>query len=225
MALHTGLTYRNVLGREPALQSFDPAYATAFAGLIAEAKVVIDNRLRAMGLDLNKIGIKNYIWNNDNPNVGDLNKHYNGDFPYTEPNTLLIVTGMLPPEYSVVVEFSGGAVFSEAEITDRVFGAILPYMDRDFFIELSGGYFVENRLQVYLTDPAIYMVHLYKSLELIFESITAEPGDLFEQKAERYRQLYEQEFATLVTVYDTNGDGVVDGADNLKQLKQVRFTR
>jgi len=98
-------------------------------------------------------------------------------------------------------------------------------MDRDFFIELSGEYFVENRLQVYLTDPAIYMVHLYKSLELIFESITAEPGDLFEQKAERYRQLYEQEFATLVTVYDTNGDGVVDGADNLKQLKQVRFTR
>jgi len=63
-------------------------------------------------------------------------------------------------------------------------------------------------LYSYLTDPAIYYIHLFKSLEIIYESMRSNPGDLFEMKSLYYGNLYEREFQNLVTFYDSNGDGI-----------------
>ena len=66
MPFLTGLSYQNIIDREPALADFDTSYTTTFSTRIDEAKAVLDNRLRAMGYDLDRLGKKEYFFNFDN---------------------------------------------------------------------------------------------------------------------------------------------------------------
>ena len=222
----TGLNTDSLIRREPALADFDPNYATNFPDRINEAKAVIDNRLRASGYDLDKIGLKTSIFDFDNDAGTTVAE------TVSEPaagQLLLVLVSNASKSVTVAVTGSNGQTIASEAIT--VSGApsavILPYSDVDgITVTITADTSIAaSSLCVYLTDPAVYFVHLYKALHLIYESFISEPGDLFERKAETYRMAYENEFNTMVTYYDRNGDGTTDENDGQRPMKQVRFMR
>jgi len=230
MPFLTGLTYQNIIDREPAVSAYIPDYTTTIQSRIDEAKAVIDNRLRAMGYDLDKLGIKNYFSENDNDAGTD-----SVELTLTSAgvnNLLLIlkINGVTSLDAVTVEDSYNATVLSEtsAPVYPRPSGFILPYVDTTSMtltVEKDDTTFAAGSILAYLTDPALYMVHLYKSLELIFEGMRAEPGDIFEQKSIRYNDLYEAEFNGLVTYYDRNGDGTTNEEDGQKPIKQGRLMR
>jgi len=227
----TGLNTDSLIRREPALADFDPSYATNFPDRINEAKAVIDNRLRAMGYDLEKIGKKDYIWNwNNQPAVDDkINKTLENP---DSSQLLLIISTTTGVEINLTVRGSRGGVQMLVDNAPMVIGPLpisynLPFTEPGMQVEIYSPNLPlgANCVLAYLTDPAVYFVHLYKALHLIYESFISEPGDLFERKAETYRMAYENEFSTMVTYYDRNGDGTTDENDGMRPMKQVRFMR
>ena len=208
----TGLTYQNLTDREPALADFDTSYATSFTNRIAEAKGVIDNRLRALGYDLDKIGKKTDVWDWDNESAEIIEK------TLTSPDStqlLLIIMGTDNKISTLGVRGSANSshlIIDDIEITPSPIpiAVLLPFVDSvSIAISLTTSVaYTANSLKAYLTDPAIYYIHLFKSLEIIYESMRSNPGDLFEGKSLYYGNLYEREFQNLVTFYDSNGDGI-----------------
>lgn len=208
----TGLTYQNLTDREPALADFDTSYATSFTNRIAEAKGVIDNRLRALGYDLDKIGKKTDVWDWDNESAEIIEK------TLTSPDStqlLLVIMGTDNKISALGVRGSANSshlIIDDIEITPSPIpiAVLLPFVDSvSIIISLTTSVtYTANSVKAYLTDPAIYYVHLYKSLEIIYESMRSNPGDLFEMKSLYYGELYEREFQNLVTFYDSNGDGI-----------------
>jgi len=208
----TGLTYQNLTDREPALADFDTSYATSFTNRIAEAKAVIDNRLRALGYDLDKIGKKTDVWDWDNEAGTVISETLS-----TPESTqlLLIIMGTDSKVSTLDVQGSANSnhliVDSEAVTPSPIpFAVLLPFVDSvSIIISLTTSVaYTANSLKAYLTDPAIYYIHLFKSLEIIYESMRSNPDDLFERKSLYYGNLYEREFQNLVTFYDSNGDGI-----------------
>jgi hypothetical protein len=206
----TGLTYQNLTDREPALADFDTSYATSFTNRIAEAKGVIDNRLRALGYDLDKIGKKTDVWDWDNDAETTISSQILT--PDSTQNLLILMTNDTQPDTNIIVQSS-----QWQEIINETFflayspvSFVLPYLDSvSIIISLTTSVaYTSSSIKAYLTDPAIYYVHLYKSLEIIYESMRSNPGDLFEMKSLYYGNLYEREFQNLVTFYDSNGDGI-----------------
>jgi len=223
----TGLAYQNIIDREPALAGFDTSYVTSFTGLIAEAKGVIDNRLRALGYDLDKIGKKTDVWDWDNEAGGQISK------TVTAPEStqlLLILMGVDGTTSSIYVSDSTNTDFfilnSETRtITPNPVSILLPFFVENIVVTLtSQGGFTANSIKAYFTDPAIYFVHLFKSLEIIYESMRSNPGDLFEQKSLYYGDLYEREFNNLVTFYDADGDGVASLGEQIS-LNRTTLSR
>lgn len=222
----TGLNTNSLIRREPALADFDPNYATTFPARISEAKAVIDNRLRASGYDLEKIGIKTGIFNFDNPAGTAVTG------AVTEPKSgqlLLVILGNANKTGTVTITGANGqTILTESvAISGAPNAVILPYSDPNgISIAVTAETSIAaNSICAYLTDQAIYFVHLYKALHLIYESFKADSGDLFEQKATVYKDAYENEFSTMVTYYDRNQDGVTDENDGPTPMKQVRFLR
>ena len=227
----TGINTDSLIRREPALADFDPNYATNFPDRINEAKAVIDNRLRASGYDLDKIGKKDYVWNWDNSAGVDDRVTKTITAP-TASQLLLVIVHSQGAATALTVRGSRGGDHLIVDNVPIVIGPlptsyILPFVDSEIEIEILSPDLPigAGSLNVYLTDPAVYFVHLYKTLHLIYESFISEPGDLFERKAETYRMAYENEFNTMVTYYDRNGDGTTDETDGQRPMKQVRFMR
>ena len=233
----TGLNTDSLIRREPALADFDPNYTTNFPDRINEAKAVIDNRLRASGYDLDKIGIKEYVWNLDNPEATIIS---NSVTLSNTNNRLLVCLGPIEQEgdsYTVIVSSLSGSNTTyycydsftpAAGERSFIYGKSLPYVKNGLTVEIQvagEGVLLGDAILCFFTDPAVYFVHLYKTLHLIYESFISEPGDLFERKAETYRMAYENEFNTMVTYYDRNGDGTTDENDGQRPMKQVRFMR
>ena len=223
----TGLNVHQIIRREPALADFDPSYATNFPDRLNEAKAVIDNRLRASGYDLEKIGIKTDVWNFDNADDATISVTLT-DCKASQ-NLLVIIPKESIEDAIIRVAGANGNIILNDSTTGITAGVpvsvILPYSESTMTFSILGTAIEANSLKVYLTDTAVYFVHLYKTLHLIYESFKADPGDLFEQKAETYRMAYENEFNTMVTYYDRNGDGTTDETDGQKPVKQVRFKR
>ena len=214
----TGLTYQNLTDREPALADFDTSYATSFTNRIAEAKGVIDNRLRALGYDLDKIGKKTDVWDWDNEGLdGDgtgtyatINKTITG---ITSGQNLLVFTQLDTTARSIrllVYGSNNNIIFDHTLTLTSIESYVLSFIDpvSTTFTIRDDGIVPANTFKAYLTDPAIYYIHLYKSLEIIYESMRSNPDDLFERKSLYYGNLYEREFQNLVTFYDSNGDGI-----------------
>ena len=208
----TGLTYQNLTDREPALADFDTSYATSFTNRIAEAKGVIDNRLRALGYDLDKIGKKTDVWDWDNEESSIISKTVN--FEYSQSLLIIqsiqdIADGLTVQLSDTYQQISPNILTGELESNIPI-SVTMPNVDSGEVIItlISGGSIDFHSIKAYLTDPAIYYVHLYKSLEIIYESMRSNPGDLFEMKSLYYGNLYEREFQNLVTFYDSNGDGI-----------------
>lgn len=208
----TGLTYQNLTDREPALADFDTSYATSFTNRIAEAKGVIDNRLRALGYDLDKIGKKTDVWDWDNEESSIISKTVN----FESGQSLLIIQsgqdiadGLTVQLSDTYQQISPNILTGELESYIPI-SITMPNLDSGEVIItlISGGSIDFHSIKAYLTDPAIYYVHLYKSLEIIYESMRSNPDDLFERKSLYYGNLYEREFQNLVTFYDSNGDGI-----------------
>lgn len=224
----TGLNTDSLIRREPALADFDPSYATNFPDRINEAKAVIDNRLRASGYDLDKIGLKDYFWHDDNDGGPAISKTITG---INSGQTLLVLQTSSVITDILVRNSEGTKTFLVKSVNNTDFvtlGFILQNFDGTSVkldVYSPGEEIAGNSIQAYLTDPAVYFVHLYKALHLIYESFISEPGDLFERKAETYRMAYENEFNTMVTYYDRNGDGTTDENDGMRPMKQVRFMR
>ena len=208
----TGLTYQNLTDREPALADFDTSYAKSFTNRIAEAKGVIDNRLRALGYDLYKIGKKTDVWDWDNEAGTSPDKQI---VNIDSTQNLLVILSL--DNYTIGVTITGYHNQGILEVpsglslaTNTPISLLIPYIDTEgmTFEIVESSPITANSIKAYLTDPAIYFVHLYKSLEIIYESMRSNPGDLFEQKSLYYGNLYEREFQNLVTFYDSNGDGI-----------------
>jgi len=223
----TGLTYQNIIDREPALADFDTSYATSFTGLIAEAKAVIDNRLRALGYDLDKIGKKTDVWDWDNESGTTISTQITN--PDSTQNLLILVTNDSQPDTNVIVQASQGQEIINETFNiahQSLFSFVLPYLDSvsvGVYLYINTG-FEANSIKAYLTDPAIYFVHLFKSLEIIYESMRSNPGDLFEMKSLYYGDLYEREFQNLVTFYDADGDGVASLGEQIS-LNRTTLSR
>jgi len=224
----TGLTYQNIIDREPALADFDTSYATSFTGLIAEAKAVIDNRLRALGYDLDKIGKKTDVWDWDNEAGTSPDKQITG---IDSTQNLLII--LSKDNYSIGVTITGYNNQGILEITSGLalstntpISLLIPYIDTEgmTFEIVESTTITAGALKAYLTDPAIYFVHLFKSLEIIYESMRSNPGDLFEMKSLYYGDLYEREFQNLVTFYDADGDGVASLGEQIS-LNRTTLSR
>ena len=208
----TGLTYQNLTDREPALADFDTSYATSFTNRIAEAKGVIDNRLRALGYDLDKIGKKTDVWDWDNEAGTVISETL---LAPESTQLLLIIMGTDSKVSTLDVQGSANSnhliVDSKAVTPSPTpIAVLLPFVDSvSIIISLTTSVaYTANSLKAYLADPAIYYIHLFKSLEIIYESMRSNPGDLFEGKSLYYGNLYEREFQNLVTFYDSNGDGI-----------------
>lgn len=224
----TGLTYQNIIDREPALADFDTSYATSFTGLIAEAKAVIDNRLRALGYDLDRIGAKTDIWDWDNEESSIISKTVN----FESGQSLLIIQSSQDIADGLTVQLgvtsrqispniSTGKLESNIPIS-----ITMPNLDsgETIIVLISDGSIDFHSIKAYLTDPAIYFVHLFKSLEIIYESMRSNPGDLFEMKSLYYGDLYEREFNNLVTFYDADGDGVASLGEQIS-LNRTTLSR
>jgi len=224
----TGLTYHNIVDREPAIADFIPDYATSLQARIDEAKAVIDNRLRAMGYDLDKIGKKTDVWDWDNEESSIISKTVN----FESGQSLLIIqssqdiadglTVQLGVTYrQISPNISTGKLESNIPIS-----ITMPNLDsgETIIALISDGSIDPYSIKAYLTDPAIYFIHLYKSLELIYETMRSAPGDLFEMKSNYYHNLYETEFNSLVTYYDRNGNGVIEQGE-MQHLKRTRVFR
>lgn len=224
----TGLTYQNIIDREPALADFDTSYATSFTGLIAEAKAVIDNRLRALGYDLDKIGAKTDVWDWDNESGLMVSKTITS---LDSTQLLMILKHNDTQEYGIQTkdEFDNIITTDVLTIDGTPICIVLPYVDTaaTSFLIVSRDPLTDvpaNGFKIYLTDPAIYFVHLFKSLEIIYESMRSNPGDLFEMKSLYYGELYEREFNNLVTFYDANGDGVASLGEQIS-LNRTTLSR
>jgi len=224
----TGLTYQNIIDREPALADFDTSYATSFTGLIAEAKAVIDNRLRALGYDLDKIGAKTDVWDWDNNLSNSVEKTITG---VGSGQLLLILSTWDNASLSLYIYQNGDSNYKIVDITSVTLtplpmSILLPYVNSTSitFVLTSGDNITANSIKAYLTDPAIYFLHLYKSLQLIYGSMRSAPGDLFEMQMNYYSDLYENEFNSLVTYYDRNGNGVIEQGE-MQHLKRTRVFR
>ncbi len=208
----TGLTYQNLTDREPALADFDTSYATSFTNRIAEAKGVIDNRLRALGYDIDKIGKKTDVWDWDNESAALTITKALTDLDSTQLLIVFIASESYVSTLNIYDRNSHAIIIQGESVTvsTQPVSVLIPFLDTvQTSIALSSGEgFSANALKAYLTDPAIYYVHLYKSLEIIYESMRSNPDDLFERKSLYYGNLYEREFQNLVTFYDSNGDGI-----------------
>ena len=208
----TGLTYQNLTDREPALADFDTSYATSFTNRIAEAKGVIDNRLRALGYDLDKIGKKTDVWDWDNDAETVISETL-----LTPESTQLLLIIMGTDSKVSTLDVQGSANSNHLIVDSKAvtpsptpIAVLLPFVDSvSIIISLTTSVtYTASSIKAYLTDPAIYYIHLYKSLEIIYESMRSNPDDLFERKSLYYGNLYEREFQNLVTFYDSNGDGI-----------------
>jgi len=224
----TGLTYHNIVDREPAIADYIPDYVTTLQTRIDEAKAVIDNRLRAMGYDLNLIGKKTDLWDWDNEASTSPNKQVTN---VDSTQCLLVVLSL--DNYSVVITATGHHGQGIKEIASGVslstnlpYAVLLPYIDSQSmtFEIIESKTIGAGHLKAYLTDPAIYFLHLYKSLQLIYGSMRSAPGDLFEMQMNYYSDLYENEFNSLVTYYDRNGNGVIEQGET-QHLKRTRILR
>ena len=110
-------------------------------------------------------------------------------------------------------------------LTAKPVCSLLPFVDTSLTFKLNTDTtFTANSLKAYLTDPAIYFIHLYKSLNLIYEGMRSNPGDLFEMKSNYYADLYENELNNLVTYYDRNADGTSQ-ANEFGTLKRTSIKR
>lgn len=208
----TGLTYQNLTDREPALADFDTSYATSFTNRIAEAKGVIDNRLRALGYDLDKIGKKTDVWDWDNESAALTITKALTDLDSTQLLIVFVASESYVSTLNIYDRNSHAIIIQGESVTvsTQPVSVLIPFLDTvETSIALSSSEgFSANSIKAYLTDPAIYYVHLYKSLEIIYESMRSNPDDLFERKSLYYGNLYEREFQNLVTFYDANGDGI-----------------
>lgn len=234
MALLTGLRYQNLIDREPALTNFEVDYLTSLQPRIDEAKTVIDNILRGEGYDLNKIGIRYNFFNFDNPaHASTVNS---GAVTITDATRLLIVncfqnivsaTITLTSASPAVTLFSETIPITAGQNYGFILGNYLPDSVTLTITEVgtpSPQTIAAGTIQAYLTDASLYFVHLYKSLQLIYESMTAEPGDLFEVKALRYREEFDNAMNTLVTYYDADGSGNTE-IDEKVRINAIRATR
>jgi len=223
----TGLTYQNIIDREPAIADFIPDYATSLQARIDEAKAVIDNRLRGMGYDLNLIGKKTDLWDWDNEELDTLTKTLTN--PDSTQNLFIVCfkEGISNGTFQVlgrasqtIIHETGFTVSAGATVC-----RIIPYIDTTVTIKLiQENPFDAIGVKAYLTDPAIYFLHLYKSLQLIYGSMRSAPGDLFEMQMNYYSDLYETEFNSLATYYDRNGDGTMQN-EEMQHLKRTRVFR
>lgn len=223
----TGLTYHNIIDREPAIADYIPDYVTTLQTRIDEAKAVIDNRLRAMGYDLNLIGKKTDLWDWDNEAGASLTKAITT--PDSTQNLLVICAAENETVNIAITGSAGQTIFSESSVSlsGTAIARVLPYIDGTSItvvLSLSTGSFTASTVKAYLTDPAIYFLHLYKSLQLIYGSMRSAPGDLFEMQMNYYSDLYENEFNSLVTYYDRNGNGVIEQGET-QHLKRTRILR
>lgn len=224
----TGLTYQNIIDREPALADFDTSYATSFTGLIAESKAVIDNRLRALGYDLDKIGKKTDVWDWDNESAALTMTKTLTDLSSTQLLLILMASESYVSTLNIYDRNSHAIIIQGESITvsTQPISVLIPFLDivqTSISLQSNEG-FSASVLKAYLTDPAIYFVHLFKSLEIIYESMRSNPGDLFEQKSLYYGDLYEREFQNLVTFYDADGDGVASLGEQIS-LNRTTLSR
>lgn len=225
MAFLTGLSYQNIIDREPALADFDSSYTTTFQTRIDEAKAVLDNRLRAMGYDLDRLGKKEYFFQFDNTaTLTDTATLANVE---SGLRLLVLQTGT-PLDTITVVTSDGVTILSEAPANTAaaLFSYVMPNFDGASITctITNDTAMTASKVLCYLTDPALYFVHLYKALELIYESFRANVGDLFEVKSKYYNELYEREFANLVTYYDADNDGKSTTTE-MRSIKQTRILR
>jgi len=216
MPFVTGVRFDHIIAREPAIADFIPDHSTTLQTRINEAKAIIDNKLRAMGYDLEKIGAKSYAWNYDNAAGED--EITSAQVSVPSGSSLLIlgspafrskVTGTL----TVTLVTDGVDYFQDTAtlpLGDPSFMAILlPFVNSETSVNIAvdDASFTANTVIVYFTDPAIFMVHIYKALELIYRAMQSDVGDLFQTKADFYREMFEAEFSNIVTAYDLNEDG------------------
>lgn len=224
----TGLTYHNIIDREPAIADYIPDYATTLQTRIDEAKAVIDNRLRAMGYDLNLIGKKIYFCNWDNE-VGSEGNPVIITITNEDAinNSLFIIKSKNSLDAFTLEDGNGINILDETTpgVINPARGFILSEITSNSSLVLTlDTPITANSICAYLTDPAIYFLHLYKSLQLIYGSMRSAPGDLFEMQMNYYSDLYENEFNSLVTYYDRNGNGVIEQGET-QHLKRTRILR
>lgn len=228
MSFLTGLTYQNVIDRESAIADYITDYATTLVTRINEAKAVVDNRLRAYGYDLDKLGQKDYFFNLDNTGGAEDIKTITG---IASTQRLLILAihkgealGVILKDTSETITYLFDTLDTSASI---LYSWVLPNIGSDLKLTIEApneDVTTPNSIVAYLTDPALYFVHLYKALELIFEGMRSNSGDLFEMKSNYYRELYESEFNNLVTIYDADGDGNASTTE-MRSIKQTRMLR
>ena len=213
MPFVTGVRFDHIIAREPAIADFIPDYSTTLQTRINEAKAIIDNKLRAMGYDLEKIGKKDYVWDWDN-SAGVEDRVTKTITAPTASQLLLVIASPRNVTAVLTVRGSRGSDHLIVDHVSIVIGPlptsyILPFVDSEIEIEILSPYLAidAGSLNVYLTDPAIFMVHIYKALELIYRAMQSDVGDLFQTKADFYREMFEAEFSNIVTAYDLNEDG------------------
>jgi hypothetical protein len=60
--------------------------------------------------------------------------------------------------------------------------------------------------QGYLADSSFYFAHCYLALSMIYNYYASATGDLFQTKADNYRQMYEQAVNNIVALYQKTGE-------------------
>ena len=76
----------------------------------------------------------------------------------------------------------------------------------------------------YLIEKSFYYAHLYKSLQIIYNSFFMQKGDAFDIKRQYYKELYDAEIGSMAATYDEDDDGVVDDSETVR-VGQVIFSR
>jgi len=235
MSFLTGLRPINILSREPALGDYCPDYTNSFPDFIDESKSLIDNKLRSMGYDLDKLGKKIYFFNFDNDahasSVSSSQTEISNDTKLLIINSLQDITTAEIKLHQTTPTVTDIKVWTTAITAGENYGYLIPaWLPNDVFLTIretaaaSPETISANTLQIYLTDASLYFVHLYKTLEIIFQSIRSESGDLFQMQAEYYRGLYENELDNLVTYYDSNNNGTADPGE-MNRIRRTSLIR
>ena len=73
----------------------------------------------------------------------------------------------------------------------------------------------------YLIETSFERLHKYKSLEMIYRSLIALDGDVWEGKKEQYENLYKDTIQKAKFYYDADDDGEIDDDEKDKDSRRV----
>lgn len=82
------------------------------------------------------------------------------------------------------------------------------------------------KFRSYLIEASFHYAHLFKSLEIIFNMLSAsDEVTRWSEKADMYRNMYDMEMNNMQAYYDTDGSGAIDDSELNQQVNERRIYR